>query len=73
MCQDPEISFVIMLPFKIKQSAYYLSSEQLFSAVSLGIFCFDQISVFSRYQSWCYGFPSFKNVALYLKDIMVQK
>lgn len=32
MCQDPEISFVlIMLPFKRKQFAYYLRSERLFT------------------------------------------
>jgi hypothetical protein len=37
MCQNPEISFVIMLPFKIKQFAYYLSSEQLSSVASFGI------------------------------------
>lgn len=32
MCQDPEISFVlIMLPFKRKQFAYDFRSEQLFT------------------------------------------
>lgn len=37
MCQDPEISFVfIRLPFKRKQFAYYLRSEQLLTV----LFCF---------------------------------
>lgn len=37
MCQDPEISFVIVLPFKRKQFAYYLSAKQLFTDFWFGV------------------------------------